>query len=450
MNLAVDVHDTIAAIAAPPGIAARSVVRVSGPQALELVGSLFAADDPAISLHDVRLSTRVTGALRTECEVPCALWVWPSARSYTRQPTVEIHLLGGAALVDAVLKAVCARGARPAEPGEFTLRAFLAGRIDLTQAEAVLGVIDACGPGELDAALVQLAGGLSQPLAALREQLVRVLAELEAGLDFADEDLEFIAPDVLCRTLAGAELEVAGIVAQLATRAVGGELPRVVLAGPPNAGKSSLFNALAARWGTAGESAALVSAQPGTTRDYLSAPLNLAGFACELIDTAGIDAAAQADSIAGVAQAMTSSQQRQADLLLHCASAEQPAAPTTSAGLRVLTKSDLGPDAVYPPWLACSSLTGEGLEDLAAAIRAALADAKAGQAVAATAVRCGASLRLAQESLDRASKLAASHAGDELVAAEVRHALQELGRVVGVVSTDDLLDHIFSQFCIGK
>jgi tRNA modification GTPase len=450
--MVLDLHDTIAAIGTAPGAAARGLVRVSGPRAIASIADWFTPTDPRLRWGELRLPSVVSGALGGDLLIPCDLYVWPSRRSYTRQPTVEVHTFGSAPLLDYVLGEICAHGARLAEPGEFTLRAFLAGRVDLTQAEAVLGVIDARGQSDLDAALGQLAGGLSRPLAKLREQLVQALAELEAGLDFVEEDVEFISRDELRRQLAAAQHNIGEIAGQMHERAAAGDLPRVVLCGPPNAGKSSLFNALAARCGTEA-TAAIVSPLPGTTRDYLTVRLDLDGLTCELIDTAGEHSAVAAATIESAAQDLTGAQRRQADLLVHCTSADKandmdrPSGP----GLRVLTKSDLRTvHEPAPPYLACSSLTGEGLSALCDVIRRELADPATGGVVASTASRCAESLRLADESLASALQLVDGEAGEELIAAEVRHALGELGRVVGAVYTDDLLDRIFSQFCIGK
>jgi len=214
--------------------------------------------------------------------LPCDAYVWRDGQSYTGQPIVEVHTIGSPPLLQIVLRALCATGARLAGPGEFTLRAFLAGRIDLTQAEAVLAVIDAHDPQDLNVALGQLAGGLARPLHRLREALLDLLAHVEAGFDFADEELPFIEREELDRQLGAANDEVAAIVRQLALRGEPIDMARAVLVGRPNAGKSSLFNALA------GDHAALVSEHPGTTRDYLVAELDLDGLKCRLIDTAGL------------------------------------------------------------------------------------------------------------------------------------------------------------------
>ncbi len=213
--------DTIAAIASPPGGAARGIVRVCGPSAVNCVATCFEPDNDRnsyefrycdrLDISHIRFPTAVFGQLRlhgVHSPLPADLLLWPTSRSYARQPTAELHTLGSPPLLEAVLRQVCAAGARLARPGEFTLRAFLAGRLDLTQAEAVLGVIDAADRRELDAALAQLAGGLGGPLGQLRERLLDLLAHLEAGLDFADEAIEFSGAADLERQLAEAANEV--------------------------------------------------------------------------------------------------------------------------------------------------------------------------------------------------------------------------------------------------
>ena len=302
----VHLDDTICAIASAPGGARRAVVRLSGPGVLATIETCFRPQPPA-RLADVTRPTVVAGSISlppwgegaARDSLPADLYFWPTDRSYTREPAAEIHTLGSPPLVAAVLQALSAAGARLAQPGEFTLRAFLAGRLDLTQAEAVLGLIDAAGDRQCQVALAQLAGGLARPLSELRESLLDLLAQLEAGLDFVEEDIEFIGQAELHERLSEAGRTVAGLTARMSDRSDVSDAVRAVLVGWPNVGKSSLFNALSggalshASGSRSGGSAALVSDEPGTTRDYLVAWLDPASPGasprCQLIDTAGVE-----------------------------------------------------------------------------------------------------------------------------------------------------------------
>jgi len=466
--------DTICAIATAAGGAARGMVRISGPHAVAIAARLFRADTGE-PLDRLRHPTALSGQLHLEIDsvvraLPCDLFLWPTARSYTRQPVAELHTLGSPPLLEALLAATCRAGARLAEPGEFTLRAFLAGRIDLTQAEAVLGVIDAHGEKELNHALAQLAGGLARPLLQLREDLLQMLAELEAGLDFVEEDIQFVSADELLSRLSSADEMLNTLAHQMAARHTADRAPIVALVGLPNAGKSSLFNALVARRAASlgGQHEppipAIVSPHRGTTRDYLTAIIELDGMRCELVDTAGEDQHRADDMIGRAAQALSAERRAQAAIRAYCIDAtqwdwNQTVAPANS-DLVVFTKADLIPGQTWSsprigslPVVMTSSRTGEGLDALCAALRFLLdheRDAPTGGVVMATAERCRESIRGAQRALRRAAKIVTAGQGDELVAAELRIALDELGKVVGAVYTEDLLDRIFSTFCIGK
>ena len=445
-----DPVDTIAAIASPPGFGFRGIVRLSGPEALAIARVGFTPDRP--EPDHVRRAVRREGRLQVDGlrpELPVSLLLWPGTRTYTGQPLAEIHSVGSPPLLQLVLAQALKAGARLAEPGEFTLRAFLSGRIDLTRAEAVLGVIDASTPAQLAAALNQLAGGLARPVASLRDRLLDVLAHLEANLDFVDEpDVDPLGRLELTRSLAEGSHELVALAERLHGRDRPEGLHRVVLVGPPNAGKSRLYNALL------GRPQALVSPVPGTTRDYLSTPCSCDGLTVELVDTAGEEPATSSIEVA--AQTLRAGQIEQADLLVVCVPAD---APTTSPvpnlsrpTLRVQTKADLlegrSPlaDAVVT-----SASTGQGLEDLRASIRTALGfDRSESDFVGSTGARCRGSLHAAGLSLARAAEALDLGLGDELVSIDLREAIDELGKVVGAVVTDDVLDRIFRRFCIGK
>ncbi|HEX4000356.1 MAG TPA: tRNA modification GTPase [Pirellulales bacterium] len=486
--------DTIAAIATAAGGSARGILRISGHEAVAVVRRVFTPHDldslesasrACVIAGSVALSAAV-GRQSASSTLPCTLYLWPTIRSFTREPVAELHTFGSPPLLAILLRAVCSAGARLAEPGEFTLRAFLAGRLDLIQAEAVLGVIDANDRRQLGVALSQLAGGLSGPLASLRDELLNLLADLEAGLDFADEGLQFISDTALRSRLAAATERVEQLLDRMRSRNRVEIEPRVALVGWPNVGKSSLFNALLDR------TAAIVSSEPGTTRDYLMATLPLGETSCRLVDTAGrepIDV--DHPTISSAAQQMTVEQTEQADLRLLCLDAtrepnawEQTQLTTAEHPLVALTKCDAVqtslsrtivprapgrlpttspldrilptfPGSAQPPnskthFFPTSALTGVGLDALKAAIREQLASQDSNCAVANTATRCNESLRLAAECLRRAGQMASRSGGEELIAAELRAALVELGTVVGTVYTDDILDRVFSRFCIGK
>jgi tRNA modification GTPase len=246
MSISLDPNDTIAAISSPPGPSARGIVRLSGPRSWAVALDGFRPDSewPPPRYPEIRAGEMRVDGLRPP--LPVMLALWPPPRTYTGQALAEIHLVGSPPLMSQVLGHCLARGARHAEPGEFTLRAFLSGRIDLTRAEAVLGVIEAGNPGQLDAALHQLAGGLSGPILALRDHLLDVLAHLEANLDFTEEpDVDPIGRTALADDLEAAAGNLAALARQLDDRDRPEGHPRVVLVGPPNAGKSRLFNAMA-------------------------------------------------------------------------------------------------------------------------------------------------------------------------------------------------------------
>jgi tRNA modification GTPase len=444
----IDLEDTIAAIATPPGPALRGIVRLSGRDAISIARHRF------VSGADLAIRPRPSwhrGALRLpvlRSPLPAALAIWPGSRTYTGQPMTELHTTGARPILEAVLADCLTRGARLAGPGEYTLRAFLGGRIDLTQAEAVLGVIDAGSPAQLDAALRQLAGGLSGAIAGVRDELLDIVAHLEAELDFADEpDVAERAARSIAARLQRVFTSFSELVSRLHARDRPDSRPRVVLVGAPNAGKSSLFNALV------GVDQAIVSHRPGTTRDYLSAHCTCDALAIELIDTAGVED--RHDSVLSRAHDLRNEVIEQADLLLICHAADSDEAEREIGAaaevprLHIATKCDLsGPS--HQRWLRTSTRTGAGLDELQSAIARSLADPGESPATFATSARCHESLVLAANAVESALASLAAGQPDELAVLDLRVALDELGKVVGLTVTDDILDVIFSRFCIGK
>lgn len=530
-----DIQDTIAAIASGAQPASRGIVRLSGPAVLRIVRQVFrpshdlsaAWDQPALApasdetalwpminlgspgRYPGVVQVRLSEAHPVLISLPVDLWLWPTERTYTRQPSAEFHALGAPVVLQKILQACLRAGARPAGPGEFTMRAFLAGRMDLVQAEAVLGVIHAESFGQLQQGLQHLAGGLSTPLQQLRSDLIHLLAHLEAGLDFAEEDIQFISPEKLECDLQAMLAQVSAMLQQLRQRVDWKKIPRVLVVGPPNAGKSQLFNHLTQ------QPQALVSEISGTTRDYLAATIQLRSGECELVDTAGMeinlvsrqttstvddwtkriaplpwasriaDKATEGKAAGGEAGAIEAARgvdqaaQLQSrtlltsgDLLLFCwditASTDLisewlPWLEPTRTRL-LWTKSDLlpatelnkmGQVSALPSAVSTqtiSGISGQGVSDLLEWIHTRLRDnpVRRQDADGLLAARSMTDLQEVATALEQAIDVASVGGGEELVAAELRNAVDSLGKLVGTIYTDDLLDSIFTRFCIGK
>jgi tRNA modification GTPase len=445
---AAELDEPIVALSSAPGSGARAIVRLSGIGVWPLVCGCVRAPEtlpPAAARGHWHATIMLPDFMSG---IPVQLLVWQGPRSYTGQDLIEIHLISSPPLVDALLAELLRRGARLARPGEFTLRAFLHGKLDLTQAEAVRSVIEAEEPAALTHALQQLAGGVARPLQELRDTLLSLLAEIEAGLDFAEEDLAFIGRTELLATLQRVRNRVIGLLDQLQERGLSGIAYRVVLSGPPNAGKSSLFNALI------GRAAALVSPEPGTTRDFVSERVTWDGVPIELIDTAG-EMLLSSGEIEAQAQAARQEQARRADLLLVCAAQDsglgrcEPVANRPLVYIR--TKSDHGSDVRKEAGVHYTSAkSGEGVAELRQVIRERLVHKHESSALVSSGARCRPHLEACLDHLTRAEALAAKGEPPELLALELRLALEQVGELAGTVFTEDLLDRIFSQFCIGK
>jgi len=476
-----DSEEMIAAVASAPGTAARGIIRISGGRTVDVIASLCPSGVPEHGPVARRYETEIT--LSRSVTVAASVLLWPTARSYTGQPMAELHLPGSPALLELVLEELFHRGIRPARRGEFTLRSFLAGRLDLTQAEAVLGVIDAFDSDELKTALQQLAGGLSGKIEDARSTLMNVLADLEAGLDFVEEDIEFVSRQQLLNALSQCQGTVRRLYEDADHRMHSTGRLRVVLAGLPNAGKSTLFNQLA------GDDQAIVSDQTGTTRDWLCVPVSSNGLEFDLIDTAGWERQHTERLSTGIerqtdilqdAQEQREERMLEADLILWCTAADATADETAQDNqlgrtlatrhlpvLPVLTKSDCRPSqpdpgqnpgvphvlpTSWPQTCVVSAVKRDGLDELLAAVAQQLSSQRPGQRqlVSSTAARARENLRQASEALARAIHAAQLGSGDELIAVEIRGTLDCLGEIVGSVYTDDILDRIFSRFCIGK
>jgi tRNA modification GTPase len=433
--------DTIFALATPPGRGAIAILRLSGPGTDAALTALGAGDlKPRLAaLRDLAHDGRpIDQALVLR---------FPAPNSYTGEACAELHLHGGRAVVEAAAGALVALGLRPADPGEFTRRAFGNGRMDLAQAEAVADLIDAETAAQATQALGQLDGALSQTYAGFRRDLLTALALVEAEIDFPDEEV----PDNLARS-AGPVLDrlIADLKAALADARRGERVRegyRIVLIGETNAGKSSLFNALVAR------EAAIVTPIAGTTRDVLDADLIIGGYAVTLSDTAGLRDCDDPVEAEGVRRARARA--GAADLRLWIRGpddAEGDAAGFAQAGdLLVLTKADLGAGRAVEGFeaLSVSTATGQGLSELHDWIAARLAQDLSGAdfpAVTRERHRRRLTEALAAAEAGRAAlDIAPEMAGDDL-----RRAADALARVTGAIGVEDILGEVFSTFCIGK
>lgn len=426
--------DTIFALATPPGRGAVAVVRLSGPATFDTLSALGVN-----GLTPRRASLRrLRDASGTEVDQGLVLGFRGPA-SFTGEDAAELHLHGGLAVVEAVTEALLATGLRLAEPGEFTRRAFENGKLDLTQAEAVADLIEAETTAQREQALQQLEGGLSRRYDDWRDRLIHVLAMLEAAVDFPDEELP---EDVAARALP----DIAHMVAELDRALSDGRRGerirdgfRIALTGAPNAGKSSLFNALV------GRDAAIVTPIAGTTRDIIEATLVMAGRKVLIADTAGLRETEDVIEAEGVARARAWADGADLTLLLVPADEAAPEAPEGAWLIR--TKADLSGDST-----AISVATGQGLSDLTARLAEAVVEATTGQDFpAATQARHRRRLMDARAHLQRAQDhLTDGGAAPELAAEDVRLAVRALEAVTGRVDVESILDVIFSSFCIGK
>lgn len=432
--------DTIVALATSPGPGLRAIVRLSGPKSLAITETLFVSDSPM-----VRERIHLPGSIRlpeVHSPLPADLLIFPAPNSYTGQDVVEIHTISSPPLVDRLIESLLNAGGRAARPGEFTQRAFLAGKLDLPKAEAVFGVIEATDQDQLRVALAQLAGNVTRPLDGLREELLNLLADIEAGLDFSDEDITFVGREDLLIRLSKGMAQVTLVRRQLDSRERSDAPFRAALVGRPNAGKSRLFNVL-----TGGK--AIVSETPGTTRDYLLGRIELDGLVVELIDTAGRQS--PRDAIDAEAQSLGRQQSESADLLLVCvpAGAELSAEDRNllSRGIGIATMCDRAP--APRDWLGTSALTHFGLDDLRQKL-AEHAKSRRKPPLAPSLSRCRHHVEKCLTHLRNSHNAVLFDDPAEILALELRAGLDELGSLVGAVYTDDLLDRIFSRFCIGK
>lgn len=449
---------TISAIATPQGQGAIGIIRLSGPQAIAIAGQMFQgkklAEQKSHTLHfgTIRKGSRIID------EVVVSLFKGPN--SYTGEDVIEISCHGSSFILQEVLQYTYELGARPAEPGEFTLRAFLNGKMDLSQAEAVADLIASSSEASHKLAMQQMRGGFSNRLQQLREELVHFASMIELELDFSEEDVEFANRDQLIELVHNIQRVLQQLMQSFKLGNVLKNGVATVIAGRPNAGKSTLLNALLQ------EERAIVSDIPGTTRDTIEELINIDGVLFRLIDTAGIRDATDKIEAIGVGKTMEQIKRSALVVYLFDMSALSPEelqadVAKLEAEVPVIVignKKDLVSaevvaafEVLYPDMITISSLH---LDNIDAVNHALLAQVHADNWQAESTIVSNARhvdvLRRAHEGLDNVLMGIDNQASGELLALDIRTALDALGEITGEITTDDLLGNIFSKFCIGK
>jgi tRNA modification GTPase len=475
-NRPVNLDDTIVAIATPPGRGGIGVVRIAGLKALEIAKPMLRLN------HDLEPGRAIFGELIERCgnrvssvqfpvsnaantgnrkletgnstridEVVVTYFAKP--HSYTTDDIVEIAAHGSPVVLRHIVELCVAAGARLAEPGEFTMRAFLNGRIDLTQAEAVRDLIDSQTLYQAKIAAQQLEGALSRRLQPIKQKLVELIAVLEAGIDFAEDDVSVLPDASILERISAVRQPLEQLAATFAYGKIVHQGLTLAIVGRPNVGKSSLFNRLVER------ERAIVTATPGTTRDLVSETVALGGIPIQLVDTAGLrQALDEAESI-GIRKSMEAL--ADADLVLVVLDASQPDDAEDRELLRhaegrptivVGNKSDLGVASHSRPMIHASALTGEGIAELRAEILRHIGGETGAQAEAGflTNVRHQSLVQDSLAALNAASSAVAAKVPHEMLLLDLYSALRPLDAVTGATTTDDILNLIFSTFCIGK
>jgi tRNA modification GTPase len=443
--------DTIAAVATPPGVGGIAVLRISGPSALAITKAV-AGPLPPPRHAALRPFVRADG---TAIDAGIAL-VFPGPGSFTGEDVAELHCHGGPVVVDLLLSRLLGLGARLAQPGEFAQRAFLNGRIDLAQAEAIADLIAAGSAASARLAMRTLQGELSRRVDALLDDLVRLRTWIEAAIDFPDEEIDVLGDGLVLEGLDALRAGAADVLRSAQQGRVLRDGLRVVIAGPPNAGKSSLLNALV------GHDAAIVTAIPGTTRDLLREFIQLDGLPLHVVDTAGLREVTDVVEQEGIRRARN--EISRADRVLWVFDDNTGFTPTA------LERADLPHDVPVtlvrnkidltgaapglctgdPPTVAISAATGSGLDDLRAHLKDCAGYQGSGEGEFIARRRHLDALDRARSSFDRARAALIDRRGAELVAEDLRQAQNALGEITGAFTPEDLLDRIFSSFCIGK
>lgn len=451
-------EETIVALATPNGIGAIGVIRLSGPDAIAIANSVFKGKDlTKQESHTIHFGQIADGDLLLD-EVLVSLFIAP--RSYTRENVVEISCHASNYIIESIIKLLIKKGARSAKPGEFTLRAFLNGQLDLSQAEAVADLIAANSKASQQVAMQQLRGGFSNQLQALREQLVNFASLVELELDFSEEDVEFANREQLKQLIHSITKIVAQLIQSFELGNVIKNGVNTVIAGRPNAGKSTLLNALL------NEERAIVSHIPGTTRDTIEEVLNINGINFRLIDTAGIREAT--DTIEQIGVQRTMEKINQSALLIYVFDAAEITIEELNSDLGnlqrpgvtiliVANKSDLLSEEQLlslphsESAIVISAKQKQHIDELKQKIYASAVKHQLNRdETLVTNIRHLEALQKTESALMRLLEGIDTHVTSDFLAMDIKQGLHYLGEITGAVTTDDLLDNIFSKFCIGK
>ena len=455
----IDTQDTIAAISTPLGEGAIGIIRISGKEALKIADAIFKpakGGTPSKFRPFTSHYGRVVDGQKSADET--LLTIMRAPYSYTREDSVELSCHGGVIPLRRTLEIVLKNGARIAEPGEFTRRAFLNGRFDLAQAEAVLDIIRAKTDASLDVALGQLEGKLSAYVLRAKDELIEISAQIEASIDFPDEEINIMSGSKLKERLESVEKKLAELLETADKGIILRDGISCVICGKPNVGKSSLLNALLQK------ERAIVTHIPGTTRDSIEEFTNIGGVPFKLIDTAGIAPTEDIIEREGILRSREHIERSSLVLLVLDAGSritdEDRILLDDTGGKRrmiVINKIDLPRRIDFKPEtresvFEISAKEGSGIEELKAAMAEAVlgGDVAVPEGAVVTNLRQKEAVRNARESVVRAIKAVEDGLSAELTAIEVRESLDHIGEIVGEVATDDILDRIFSRFCIGK
>jgi len=441
--------DTIVAAATPPGKGGIGIVRISGPDAEALAEQMLGA----VPAPRYATNVTITDLFGNELDRGIALY-FPGSASYTGEPVLELHGHGGPVVVASIIEAAVALGARRAQPGEFSKRAFLNGKLDLAQVEAIADLIDSGTAQAARAALRSLSGSFSAAVTSLQERLINLRMHVEAAIDFPEEEIDFLSDAALLQKID----ECAAAFAELQKQTNIGRVLRdglqLVILGQPNAGKSSLLNTLS------GQDAAIVTEVAGTTRDILRERIEIDGLAVELVDTAGIRENPDRIEAEGIRRARAALKAADGVLWIQDANIEYPAdleekIPPEIPVVILRNKIDLtgdapGPVPDFPHVLNISAKTGAGIEELRESIRRLAGYSDLGEGAFTARRRHVEALERAARHFERGREALSNTRAGELLAEDLRQAHKALGEITGAFTSDDLLGKIFSSFCIGK